>query len=211
MDDLDAVAVGICHWNKAPTTAALDRVLGSRAFTAAARAVLGVGIDPADPDGRVVVMVKSNLGRMDTPSLGFNVQSRFIEDPEGGLPIETSGLQWTGERANVHASDLFATGTNDDDVPALERAQAHLRERLDEEDVVPTKELDEWCDAVGISRRTMRRARQLEDVLGEQRRDESGHRISGWSVRRRVPLELGGQGSEVNEALASLNGSHEQG
>ena len=42
MDELGSAAIGVMHWSKAPTTVALDRVNGSRGFTAAARAVLAV-------------------------------------------------------------------------------------------------------------------------------------------------------------------------
>ena len=47
MDEICAACLGIVHWSKAPTTVALDRVNGSRAFTAAARAMLAEGTIPA--------------------------------------------------------------------------------------------------------------------------------------------------------------------
>ena len=122
MEALGASAVGIMHWNKAPTTTALDRVLGSRAFTAAARAVLGVGEDPTDPAKRLLVPVKSNLGPP-AAALAFRIEQRYIDDPAGGMPIETSALIWEGERAGIRSTDLFKVADVDDDGASIGRAR----------------------------------------------------------------------------------------
>ncbi len=55
--------VGIMHLNKAAGVKTLHRVLGSVAFAAAARIVLGVARDDQDPERRYVVNVKENLSR----------------------------------------------------------------------------------------------------------------------------------------------------
>jgi len=181
MDELQAVAVGIMHWNKAPTTTALDRILGSRAFTAAARAVLGVGIDPSDPDARVVVLVKSNLGPMaSAPALAFKIEARYIPDPAGGLPIDTSGVEWLGERLNVRSSDLFKVA-NEGERASLSAAQDWLRETL-ADGPLTAQDLNEGMQSAGITASTFRRARESLGVTTKRLRDPSGRRISSWLV-----------------------------
>jgi len=115
MDLLGAAAIGIMHWSKAPTTVALDRVNGSRAFTAAARAVLVVGDDPEDPTVRVLLLAKSNLGRLDVPARRFRIEGRQIDALDDGEPIVTSGIAWLGERAGLRASDLLAVSSETED------------------------------------------------------------------------------------------------
>ena len=183
MDELQAVAVGIMHWNKAPTTTALDRVLGSRAFTAAARAVLGVGIDPSDPERRVVLLVKSNLGPMAAPALAFKVEGRAVpdpDDPDGAFPIQTSGLVWLGEREGLRSSDLFRVADADERA-SLGAAEDWLRDTLSD-GPLPAQELNQGMRAAGIPERTFRRARESLKVTTKRMRDPSGRRISSWLV-----------------------------
>ena len=114
MDRLEATALGIMHWSKAPTSVVLDRVNGSRGFTAAARAVLAVGEDPEDQSRRVLVLAKSNLGRLDVPALRYKVEGRTITAPDGE-EIATSGIVWLGEAPGVTSRDLFLIPADDDE------------------------------------------------------------------------------------------------
>ena len=82
---------GSCTGLKAPTSVVLDRVNGSRGFTAAARAVLAVGEDAEDKSHRVLVLAKSNLGRLDVPALRYEVEGRTITTPDAE-EIATYGL-----------------------------------------------------------------------------------------------------------------------
>jgi hypothetical protein len=108
MDTMSAACVGIVHWSKAPTTVALDRVNGSRAFTAACRSMLAVGEDPDDETSRVLILAKSNLGRLDVPALRYRVEGRSV--PIGaGEEIATSGIAWLGEAPGVGTGDIFNT------------------------------------------------------------------------------------------------------
>jgi hypothetical protein len=132
MDSLEAVAVGVMHWSKAPTKEALDRVNGSRGFTAAARSILAVGPDPLDEGSRVLVVVKSNLGRPDVPALRFRVESRTVSDANGAT-VETSGVTWLGEAEGITARDLFPAsgdgGDRSDRSAAVEVVAELLEER----------------------------------------------------------------------------------
>jgi hypothetical protein len=130
MDRLGAACIGIVHWSKAPTTQALDRVNGSRAFTAAARAMLAVAEDPEDDMSRVLILAKSNLGRLDVPALRYRVEGRTITTDYGD-EISTSGIAWLGEAPGIGAADIFASGDPEDRSIREERSDT-LRDILDE-------------------------------------------------------------------------------
>ena len=126
MDTLGAACVGIVHWSKAPTTQALDRVNGSRAFTAAARAMLAVAEDPDDELSRVLILAKSNLGRLDVPALRYRVEGRAVVTDDGS-EISTSGIAWLGEAPGIGAADIFATSGDPEERDALRRRVKSLR------------------------------------------------------------------------------------
>lgn len=180
MDELAASAIGIMHWNKGVTLVALDRVLGSRAFTAAARAVLGIGVDPSDATKRLLLAVKSNLGPQAPAGIAFTVEGRLIPDPEGGLPIETSGIAWAEDRPGVRSSDLFSVG-EPREAGATDLAEAFLIDALAPGDIDP-HQLEKWRKEVGgFSVATMRVAKKKLGVRSYPRQDENG-RILGWMV-----------------------------
>lgn len=77
--------LGLVHLNKGTGTDVLDRILGSRAFTAAARAVLAMTLDPEDESGRqlLVGQAKSNLGPRTLEALVVVMESATIATDEG--------------------------------------------------------------------------------------------------------------------------------
>jgi hypothetical protein len=181
MEAIDGSALGLMHWSKGPSVNAMDRVLGSRAFTAAARAILGVGEDPDNPGQRMLVLAKSNLGRLDVPALTFGITERLIDDPDGGLPISTSGVEWTGEREGVRSSDLFRIAEDSEEKGAMVSACALIGQVL-ANGPVDARTLDDARKAGAISEITYKRARQFLGVITEPVRDSSG-RLTGWVVR----------------------------
>jgi hypothetical protein len=180
MAELDAAAIGIMHWNKAPSPVVLDRVLGSRGFTAAARSVLGVGLDPNDPETRLLVVAKSNFAPTSMPALSFNVEERCIDDPEGGPPLVTAALSWTGERTGVRAADLLRT-ESEEDHGSLAAACALLGDLL-LDGPLDSKDVRRGLQAAGISERTASRARRQLGVFTEMVRDGKG-RVDKWMIR----------------------------
>jgi hypothetical protein len=181
MEAIDGSALGLMHWSKGPSLNALDRVLGSRAFTAAARAILGVGEDPDEAGQRMLVLAKSNLGRLDVPALTFTIVERLIDDPNGGLPISTSGVEWIGQREGVRSSDLFRIAESAEEQGAMVSACALIVKVL-EDGPADAKILDDARRAAAIAEKTFKRARQFLGVVTEQVRDGSGQ-ITGWVVR----------------------------
>jgi hypothetical protein len=165
MDELCAACIAICHWSKAPTTVALDRVNGSRAFTAAARSMLAVGDDPNDPSSKLLILAKSNLGRLDVPALRYRIEGRTVTAHDGS-EITTSGVAWLGEAPGIGASDIFRSGDPDEqstgedmadvlrDVLAdgpLDRREAKAAIR-DAGYTVSDKSLQRLCTKLGVTR-----------------------------------------------------------
>ena len=83
--------LGIIHHNKSGSTDPLQVIMGSRAFTAVARSVHTVILDPDDETNRrrLFGTPKNNLGLSDLPTFSFVIDSFAIETDDGDLA-------WTG-------------------------------------------------------------------------------------------------------------------
>ena len=89
--------VGIIHVNKSQGTDALDRVMGSKAFTAVARSVLFVVPDPERPRHQLLALRKSNLTSVpDVPALRFKIEDVVVEERWDG-DVHAGKLVWEGE------------------------------------------------------------------------------------------------------------------
>ncbi|MDP2914911.1 MAG: AAA family ATPase [Candidatus Aminicenantes bacterium] len=64
-EETGAAVLGICHLNKrTDESGALNRIGGSVAYGAAARSVLALGLDPDNPERRLMAPVKYNYSKM---------------------------------------------------------------------------------------------------------------------------------------------------
>lgn len=107
--------VGIIHVNKAATSDVLNTVMGSRAFTATARAVLYVMTDPEDESTRLVGLAKCNIGPTSIPTLTFTIESHLAgRDDDDGTEVWSGALQWTGETDRSVTEALRAHREHDD-------------------------------------------------------------------------------------------------
>jgi hypothetical protein len=106
--------LGVMHVNKSPSTDALTKLMASRAFSAVARAVLFVMVDPQEDTTRLLGQPKNNLGRTDLPTLTFRIVGVQVADtPEGA--VWTGKLEWLGEtdRSIQEAIDTAGEQTGD--------------------------------------------------------------------------------------------------
>jgi hypothetical protein len=146
-----AAVIGIQHLNKNSNAQGLDRIGGSVAFPAAARAVWGITMDPDDPNRRLFVSAKNNLGPR-VPGLAF----RLAPSEQG-----TVCLQWIAGEVNKTLTDVFEAeneARQDGGGRKLDRAKELWRELLAD----GPRELSEIEDAMrssGISAATTKRAR----------------------------------------------------
>jgi putative DNA primase/helicase len=158
---LHVTVLTVNHLTKS-TGPALYRVIGSIAFTAAARAVWLVARSQDDPAERLLLPAKMNLAP-DVEGFTFS-----LEDRAGVVAV-----RW-GHAVNVAADVILGPETPDE---RSERAEAihWLRDRLADGPVL-VKKLQEEAKSAGLSWMTVRRAK---DALGVDSMKESLG--GGWS------------------------------
>jgi hypothetical protein len=61
----------------------------------------------------LLILGKSNLGRIDVPALRYRTEGRRVTAHDGTV-IETSGIAWLGDAPGIGASDIFSSGDPDD-------------------------------------------------------------------------------------------------
>jgi hypothetical protein len=115
VEEMHIACILVRHLNKGSGDKAIYRGGGSIAFTALARSVISVQVDPADREKRVLAGVKSNLGPM-ARSLLFSIES---DDADEQQPH----LLWHGE-CGYEANELYRLN----DSPA--RNQGGAREEI---------------------------------------------------------------------------------
>jgi hypothetical protein len=145
--------VVVIHTNKAMGTEPLMRISGSIGFTGAARTVLLAADDPQDDNRRILGVVKSNLAEMPAP-LAYRVVGEVVDD---GIP--TSRIEWLGEAPEVDVRELLAQ-RDPEERTAREEAIEYLQEAGVHEVARQAKELLADAGAMGISDKTLQRARR---------------------------------------------------
>jgi len=144
--------VAITHLSKAGNTRALHRVIGSVAFTAAARVAFLVTRDEDDPEGRrhLFLSMKNNLGE-DQAGLSFSTDTVTLSSG-----IRAPRIVWGG-RVTVTADESVAPP--DEERGAINEAVDFLRDLLAEGPVEARQVMTEAKKA-GISQRTLIRAKE---------------------------------------------------
>lgn len=156
-----AVAIlGVTHLNKG-TGNAMQRFTGSGAFVAAARAAYIVAKDGDDPDRRLFLPVKNNLGE-DKTGFAYTIQSATVA---GG--IATSKIVFAPGLVDADANAVLAAqnggGGDDGAASALDEAVDFLRTELADEPQ-PATAVKRSAGQAGIKDRTLRRAREALNV-----------------------------------------------
>jgi putative DNA primase/helicase len=144
--------LAITHLNKGIGGKALHRVMGSIAFTAAARVAFAVGKDENDPDGKrhLFLPLKNNLGDDRT---GLSFTTAVVQLPDG---IEIVQIIW-GEQTNVSADE--ALSPPDEGRGARDEAKAFLMGLL-ADGQVPAEQVKAAAKVMGISEKTLDRAKK---------------------------------------------------
>ena len=171
---LGVAVVAVSHLNKGGGADALSRVTGSLAFVAAARAAWIVAKDPQNPARRLFLPAKNNLGP-DGSGLAFEIEPATID---GG--IETSRIAWHTEPVTITANEALAADGGPDrreEAPQRKEAEEWLAESLSG-GPVPSADLLRSAGSVGISRRTLFRAKEALGVAAAK-----GDFKGGWVWR----------------------------
>jgi hypothetical protein len=150
-----ALVVGlVTHLIKNASGRSLARVMGSLAYTAAARSVWQVTRDKDGPAGarRLFLPVKANLAP-EASGLAFSIDRDAMR------------VVWSPEPIHKHADDVLTDpgGDGEPNPRALERARAFLREMVGERPV-PASDVLAAAHEAGIAVRTLKRAKSIEGI-----------------------------------------------
>ena len=149
---MGVAVVAVTHLSKSGVGGANNRIIGSIAFVAAARAAFIVCRDPDDGERRLFMPTKNNLGKEGT-GLGFRVGTQLT--PSG---ILAPAIFWDADPVTMSADQVLAAQGSDGDAPARDEAEDFLRDLL-AGGPVATKDLQSEAKAAGLSWATIRRAK----------------------------------------------------
>lgn len=102
--ETNVTCIGLIHVNKSASGDALSMLMGSRAFVAAARAVMFVSRDPDDDEIRLLGFPKENLGNDNLPPMRYRIEARIVdrvydEEKNRDEDVEGAKIVWNGEDA----------------------------------------------------------------------------------------------------------------
>lgn len=163
------------HLTKGGKEKAIYRGQGSIAFTGLARTVMTVGVDPNDPDTRVMAVTKINITRL-PKALTFTI----LELPnEQRLKRKDRSRFEFGEFVELTADQIISKG-KDGAGKDKEDAKAFIRETFEDADEIEARRIEQMAEAHGISVRTLQRAAKEMGV-------EHFKTSSGWMWRFENP------------------------
>jgi hypothetical protein len=151
------------HLNKQPGVDPYFRINGSSAFYNAARLVVTVTPDPADPEWqRIVAAHKFNYGAVPPPER-WRVELKPVDSPDG--PFDVMTLRFLEVAADVSREDVLASRRETE----LDKAAVFLEGALADGDWHDSLGLKALAAAQRISERTLKRAAADLDVDYESR------------------------------------------
>lgn len=158
-----AAILAVSHLTKSQGMDALLRLQGSVAFAAAARAVWGVAKDKENPQRRLFMPLKNNLGT-DVSGFAYSVESFRLEGTDP--PIETSHVMWEAEQVTITAEEAFATGDGRvaEQSTSIDEAKEFLIDIL-RDGQMESKAIDKQAASAGIKPTTLWRAKKALRVL----------------------------------------------
>lgn len=142
--------LAVVHFNKRDDPEVLNRIGGSIAYGAAARSIIGLGIDPEDGERRLIVPIKTNYTRPpaalafrigpdlritfeDAPILNLEAEDIFLKQRKDEIVIKSFAAEWLSDILKdgpVEFKEILATAKKAGIAQAtLYRAKAHLKVR----------------------------------------------------------------------------------
>lgn len=154
--------LAVTHLSKGAGGKAIYRATGSLAFIAAARGSWLIAEDPVDPEHRLLLSMKLNVGKP-APSWGYKIRS----DDEG-RPI----VAWDGSANSMTAGAIMAAELDRPD-KELDKAIGFLQELL-ANGPVPKSTVDAEARGAGYSAATIKRAKATLGVHAKKDGMEGG-------------------------------------
>lgn len=154
----DMAIIGLIHHNKSDATDPLRSIMASVAFTAVARSVSTVMLDPDDEteQTRLFGTPKNNLGRSDLPTLAFSIVEHSIPTRLG--PATTSRVEWGNERAE--SIQRFMERTTEDRTAVGDASEWLAGYLAGRDDGVPSRDVMRDGEAEGHSADALKRAKK---------------------------------------------------
>jgi len=193
--------VCVSHLNKAGGTEALMRVTGSLAFVAAARAAYVVARDKDDPQRRLFLPLKNNIGN-DQAGLAFKVESF---DLDGG--IQTSRVVWESEPVTVTADEAMRPAESDEEHDLRDDIADWLQDLL-HPGRMKSQEVQSKAKQSGFAWRTVQRTAKETGVV--MKREGFGpDTVTYWSLPPVAP-SLGSRASAQTVARVAGFGASDE-
>lgn len=155
----------VTHLNKSTGGSPLNKITGSLAFVAAARAAYIVIKDENDENRRLFLPVKNNLAE-DKSGFAFKVEGVEV----GELKIKTSRVAWEADAITMSAIEVMKAGGDGDrrgssgvDHKTVDRLEAILKKFPDG---LTTDDFAREAMKIGVSKRTLYRAEK--DMMVEK-------------------------------------------
>lgn len=164
----------VTHLNKCENQKAINRVVGSIGFIAAARSAFAITRDGVDDTKRVFLPIKNNIGN-DTTGLSFHIHEKTINNS-----INTSMIVWTNEIVKEKIDAII--NTNQDQISAIEEAINFLNLLLSG-GPMPATEIFNLAEQEEISNKTLRRAKQKLSIINTREGYGKGSK-SLWSLSK---------------------------
>src|SRR4051794_41011103 len=179
--------LGIMHFNKkADVTNAMLRIADSLAYVAAARHVYVVVDDPETEDQRLFIKAKNNLST-DKKALSYMTGARNVGvDPDTNKEIWAPYVEWGAKHVEITATDAMqAEAGGNKSRHARREATEFLQERL-AEGPIKQKEIAEEAEANGVTKATLRRAKQELNIKSWKEKGMDGE----WMWELPAPAKM---------------------
>ena len=139
--------VYVAHVNKQPDASPMMRLSGPLGWIAVPRSALLVGVDPDDPQRRLVMLTKTNNAGQTQQAMAFTFR----------IYHSVTSIEWERERVEADSGALL----NPPKKSQGDKAEAWLQKTL-ADGPQPSNDVKDWAKSAGIST-TLRRAK---DALG---------------------------------------------
>lgn len=186
---MGVAVVAVTHLSKGGSGGANNRIIGSIAFVAAARAAFIVCRDPDDGERRLFLPTKNNLGR-EGEGIGFRVGTQLT--PSG---ILAPTIFWDADPVKMSADEVLASSDRGE-VTSGDEAEEFLRDML-ADGPVATKSVKAEAGGAELSWATIRRAKDRIGVRAVKAKETDGGWL--WTLPEVEGAHPGIEGAHLSE------------
>ncbi|MDH6460891.1 hypothetical protein M2302_001057 [Micromonospora sp. A200] len=190
------VVLGIAHFNKGSGTDPSSLITGSGAFKNVPRSVFGFAKD-GDGD-RVMTQTKNSLGRLDLPSLSYQIEGTDVPTRHG--PAHVGRLVWLGHSDRSVTDILNERGDAEDQEERKDAAEWLKGYLTDNGGEAAAVDVFKAGEKVGFSKDALKRAKKPAGVKSEKTGMDAGWM---WRFKDAPEEREGSEGSKGADALGT--------